>query len=452
MRSTRRLLDRSFTGVLAGVYLSVAGAAASCASDRDVLLGEETGDAAPDVVGADVESEDAGSDRVAPTRRDAATSDAGPRPVVCASSPCALSLTTTPGHDDGFCALLEDGTVACWGQNNHGQLGRGDDAGTVNGAIPERVAGLSNVTFLDHTCAVDADGATWCWGTGPYLRDPTKLMTTELTAVKLPVPPAKMVGLGVDLRANEAVGCVVTDDGVHCWGTNRHGQVAVPAHGADPSTFLPPQPVAIPTGAPIEKLVVGRASFLLRTDGTLLSWGATPPLGRVSSLVPDPYPGEVGLAGVVGIDVVDDSACAVAAGIAHCWGRPIDGNILAPLERALPGPIPTAEPLVQIATTTYAFNDFLTVRWCGVGVSGAVYCWGANAFGQAGDGTQDYAVEPVAVIGLPGPAAEVKTTARTTCTLLTSGKVHCWGGNDLGQLGNGKPREPSLVPQEVLLP
>ncbi len=451
MRSTRRLFDRSFTGVLAGVYLSVAGGAASCASDRDVLLGSDGGDAAPDVVTADAGSEDAESDRGAPPWRDAATSDAGPRPVVCASSPCAISLTTTPGYDDGFCALLEDGTVACWGQNQHGQLGRGPDAASTNRSIPERVVGLSDVTFLDHTCAVDKDGSTWCWGTGPYLRNPTELMTTELTPVKLPVPPAKMVGLGVDIRSNTAVGCVVTDDVVLCWGTNSYGQVAVPKLDGM-NAFLPPEPLAVPAGAPIERLVVGRASFILRADGTLLSWGANPPLGRVSSLVPDPYPGEVALGGVVGIDVVEDTACAVAAGIAHCWGRPIDGNMLAPLERALPRPIPTPEPLVQIATTPYASNTFLTIRWCGVGVSGAVYCWGSNSFGQAGDGTQDYAVEPVAAVGLPGPAAEVKATPRSTCALLTSGKVYCWGGNGFGQLGNGKTGERSLVPQEVMLP
>jgi len=87
-----------------------------------------------------------------------------------------------------------------------------------------------------------------------------------------------------------------------------------------------------------------------------------------------------------------------------------------------------------------------------VGASGSVYCWGNNASGQAGDGTKEYAFEAVKVEGLPEPAAEVKTTADTTCALLTNGKVFCWGANYYGQLGNGEIKVRSLVPQEVVLP
>ena len=55
-------------------------------------------------------------------------------------------------------------------------------------------------------------------------------------------------------------------------------------------------------------------------------------------------------------------------------------------------------------------------------------------------------------MNLPGPAADVKTTATATCALLTSGKVYCWGSNYYGQLGNGRLKVPSVVPEEVVLP
>jgi hypothetical protein len=458
VRSTRRLIDRRLTCALAGAYLSVAGAAASCASDPDDAFDTEADGATPGVDADDSVGVDAGSERTPPRRRDAATSDAGPRPVVCTSSPCALSLTTTPGNEDGFCALLEDGTVACWGQNQRRQLGRGADATYSGSAVPERVSGLSDITFLDHTCAVDKEGSTWCWGTGPYLNNPTRLLTTEPTPVRLPLPAATMVALGVHLNPNTGapdtgVGCVVTDGEILCWGTNRYGQVMVPPLDAGATAFYPPQPIAIPEGAAIESLVVGRATFIVRSDGTLLSWGANPPLGRVSSIVPDPYPGEVSLGGVIGVDVNEANACAVVAGIAHCWGLPFDSSSLATLQRALPEAIPTPEPLVQIATTSTLDRPPLPpFRWCGVGVSGKVYCWEANQFGQAGDGTKDYALTPVAVVGLPDPAVVVKPAVQSTCALLTSGKVYCWGRNRAGQLGNGRPYESSVVPQEVILP
>ncbi|AKU95076.1 hypothetical protein AKJ09_01740 [Labilithrix luteola] len=40
----------------------------------------------------------------------------------------------------------------------------------------------------------------------------------------------------------------------------------------------------------------------------------------------------------------------------------------------------------------------------------------------------------------------------STCALLTNGKVYCWGANYYGQIGNGKARMPTLVPEEVVLP
>ena len=87
-----------------------------------------------------------------------------------------------------------------------------------------------------------------------------------------------------------------------------------------------------------------------------------------------------------------------------------------------------------------------------VGASGSLYCWGDNRAGQVGDGTRDYALAPIKIEGLPGPVAQVRTTPQATCALLTSGRVFCWGDDSFGQLGGGRLRFPSLVPQEVVLP
>lgn len=457
MRFTNRLLERRFASGVALVLVSASliGASASCAGDHDEDPNVDGADAAPDVLDA-ASANDASNDGPAVDdahgSRDAATSDAGPLPVVCTSPPCVTSLTTTFGAvGEGFCALLEDGRVACWGQNQTGQLGRGIAAGNTDSATATAVVGLSNIVELDHTCAVDDAGGTWCWGRGPYLRNGL-LMTTEFTPVKLPVPDATKVAMTMNAGTGTAVGCVEGDAGLLCWGSNEYGQLEAPTIGADPYAVLEPRSIAVPAGARTKRLALGLASFLLQEDGTLLTWGINPPLGRVSSLVPDPYPGAVALDLVSDIDIVQDSACAVAEGIAYCWGNPIDGDLTKPLQRALPAIVPTPEPVTQIAATAFAANYYTLVRGCAVGVSGTVYCWGNNVFGQVGDGTKDYAITATAVVGLPGPAAQVRTTPRSTCAVLTTGKVFCWGGNDNGQLGNGQAKEPSLVPQEVVLP
>ena len=308
-----RLLAR--VTFVAGTCCATACAVASCTSDEgsepppEADAGNE--EAPPPTT---TEPVDAG---VHVEHPDAAPFDGGPRDVVCESSRCATALVTTLGANandraEGFCALLNDGTVACWGANGGGQLGRGDDAGSVDGPSAERVVGIEGATRLDHTCALDKTGAVRCWGTGPHLRDGGGTITTDRTPVTLPLAPVATMGIGAE------VGCAVVDEGIVCWGRNFHGQVA-PFTSSAPGTALAPAPVDLPLGAPIRALVVSKASFVLREDGTLVSWGANPPLGRLSSLFPDPTPTPIDLAGVSSLDSSYESACATVAGIGYCW-------------------------------------------------------------------------------------------------------------------------------------
>jgi alpha-tubulin suppressor-like RCC1 family protein len=461
MHYTRRLLERR-TSVAFVLALALAAAAAvACSTTEDKTLGAvETPDAGTD--GGEV-SLDAGEPEV--VVRDSAPPpfDGGPRAVACVGAPCATQLVTTRGaaladRAEGFCALLQDGTVTCWGADNAGQLGRGADGGVGDSANATRVAGLADVVAIDHNCARTGNGDVYCWGTGPFLKNPMIATSTERDAIKLPIPAAKKIALGV------ATGCALTNDGrVLCWGSNVNGQI-VPFESQPSTAVLAPTEMTMPPGPPIRDLVVGDAAFAIREDGTFVSWGANPPLARISPLFPDPYPLASVLSGVNSIDIADHNACTTTAGIGYCWGavfpRVVDPSIKGPrLERALPAPVVAPEPLVQIATTRVVLLSLVGLvqtvqpqRWCGCGASGDVFCWGFNESGQAGSGTKDHAYDAVRVVGLPAPAVEVKTTPDATCALLTNGKVFCWGANFYGQLGNGKIKSASLVPQEVVMP
>ncbi len=454
MRFTRRLREpgtvKAF-GLI--VVLGSFGALASCSDDgpSDASTLDASTDT-PDGVPVDA------SDVSAPSG-DAGHVDAAPLPIVCASSPCATALVTTLGgyyldyDGQGFCALLQDRTVACWGANVAGQLGRGEDAAAIeSSSTPARVVGLEGVVALDHTCAVDDAGATWCWGTGPFLRPSPEtyqgLTTTERVPVKLDLPRATRVGFG------RRVACAATEDGVVCWGHNYHGQLG--AFDTTPrEAWYAPQKIHLPPGAPVRQIAIGDATLIVREDGSILSLGENPPLGRISSMAPDPYASSLTIGGILAVDLATDNACAAAAGTGYCWGGPMPGATDT-LHRAYPKAIVTPEPIVEIATTQSVWSSSpdtkVPYRWCAVAASGAVYCWGFNENGQAGDGTKDFAYDAVRVVGLPERAVSVRTTRSTTCALLTNGKIYCWGGNYDGQLGNRKNRGLALVPEEVVLP
>lgn len=94
----------------------------------------------------------------------------------------------------------------------------------------------------------------------------------------------------------------------------------------------------------------------------------------------------------------------------------------------------------QVTGGAVAAGEYHT---CAVASGGGVECWGDNSSGELGDaGTTGPACSntcgptPVAVDGITDATA-VASGAGFSCALLQSGNVECWGGNDLGQLGDG---------------
>ena len=86
---------------------------------------------------------------------------------------------------------------------------------------------------------------------------------------------------------------------------------------------------------------------------------------------------------------------------------------------------------------------------CAIVASGGVDCWGYGYNGQLGNGvfyttSPNGSATPVQVEGVGGTGTLTGVTSLTSdgygydfCAVLASGGVDCWGNNEYGQLGNG---------------
>ncbi len=152
----------------------------------------------------------------------------------------------------------------------------------------------------------------------------------------------------------------------------------------------------------------------------------------------------LGLTDVVELAAGANHACARRSdGTVWCWGA----NGSRQIGSGRSG-TPTSTP-VAVADLTGAVHIACgSLHSCAIVTDGTVRCWGGNTLGQIGDGTTTMRPTPVAVPGLTGVRA-LAAGANFTCAALSDGTARCWGESAAGQLGvtSSTPiTTPSAVP------
>jgi alpha-tubulin suppressor-like RCC1 family protein len=146
--------------------------------------------------------------------------------------------------NEHVCALTDAGGVKCWGSNQRGQLGDGQaptcydpENPTPPSAVPVDVSGLqSGVVAIDagfnHTCALTVDGAVLCWGENEMgqIGNGDDSWCNDLFPDQHDVPvPDAVVELDapiVSLSCGWWHSCAVDDQGgILCWGMGGFGQL-----------------------------------------------------------------------------------------------------------------------------------------------------------------------------------------------------------------------------------
>jgi alpha-tubulin suppressor-like RCC1 family protein len=343
---------------------------------------------------------------------------------------------------DFSCALLTTGAVQCWGNNGYGQLGNGSAAGSLT---PVTVSGISTALQLStgdgHACVKIAGNNARCWGLGDY----GILGNGTSTSSNVPVAPSLPNGSVKEISAGYRVTCALRTNGsASCWGWNDQGELGNGKIGAGSGT---PVNVVGLGGSATHISVGGYHACAQLTTGTVRCWGQNNNLQLGNLAYPySAVPVSVGSLGssATGIFAGSEFNCAnLANGHLRCWGSNNWDELGAGDDMIAQSPVP---PTGLVATTSISS---LTNHNCAISVAKDVWCWGWNLSGQIGNGRTLANEPPTKVTGLGGQAKAVAVGVSHSCAIRTDNVVRCWGAGDDGALGNGT-KKASTTPVTVL--
>ena len=190
-------------------------------------------------------------------------------------------------------ALCSDGTVAAWGYNDEGELGNGATAGSMVPVAVDTTGILSGrkVSMISagqyHMLARCTDGTIVSWGYNNRGQLGNSGTTDSASPVKIGANGALAGKTVVALAAGASHSLALCSDGsLAAWGYNNLGQLG--ATGISQSTS--PIPVTLPqgfAGRVIGGISAGAYHNLVRfTDGSMAAWGdnANGQLGNNSTL------------------------------------------------------------------------------------------------------------------------------------------------------------------------
>jgi alpha-tubulin suppressor-like RCC1 family protein len=326
------------------------------------------------------------------------------------------------------CMITSAGGVVCWGYTGYLDV--------INKVPTENPDLLNNVKAIalgmEHTCALTNDGGVKCWGSNAAgsLGDGTS------TPSRVPVQVTGLTSGVTAIAAGRDFSCAIVGSGVQCWGDNFYGQLG---NGSNTDSKTP---VSVSNlSGNITAIAAGWGHACAIVNGAAKCWGDNwnGQLGNgklIHSNVPVPVTGLT--SGVTAIAAGASHTCAIVRSVVQCWGYVYNKGNTTPVS------VPGLTGVTAIATNANGGHI------CAIVTNGALKCWGANNYGQLGDGTTGNQKTPVPVFNLSSGVSAVATGDDHTCA-IKAGQIKCWGSNAYGQLGNGSTVQRMIAVDASLL-
>ena len=181
------------------------------------------------------------------------------------------------------CALFETGQVKCWGRNNYGQLGYAhtqeigdaeklDEVDFVD--VGARVISLSLGT--EHTCALLEGGSVKCWGYNYYgalgLGHRNNIGDNEAPSS---ISSINLGGQALEITSGDSFSCArLTTGNVKCWGRNGYGRLGQGRYGDIGDDETPESIGTISLGSTVSQVSSGSGfSCVILDSGHVRCWG-----------------------------------------------------------------------------------------------------------------------------------------------------------------------------------
>jgi alpha-tubulin suppressor-like RCC1 family protein len=390
----------------------------------------------------------------------------------CISGVCDHPITGLGGGGAHTCALRASGVLKCWGRNTSGQLGLGDTMGRGNGpgqmgqSLPAVNLGTGRTAKAigagdDFNCAILDDGTVKCWGgnaSGQLGQGDTTArggapsdMGDNLATVQLGTGRTAKV-----IAAGHSHACAILDDGsLKCWGDNGAGELGLgdtQSRGTMAGQMGDALPaVSLGTGRTAVALALGLSyTCALLDDATVKCWGQGFNAGTTPSSMGNNLPAlSLGtgrtvksiVAGVLHTCVLLDDATV------KCFGYNSDGRLGYGDTAGHTGMDGNALPAINLGTghTALAITAHANGA-CALLDDHGLKCWGWNNHGQLGLGdTTLRGALPADMgdnlqsvkLGTNRTTLSVAGGAFTMCAVLDDLTLKCWGWGGYGQLGSG---------------